>query len=148
MTVRGSGGTVGTTAPDFTVPSLDGHDCVTLSALRGHPVVLNFWASWCNPCRREFPALRTVARTARSAGLEIVGVTYRDIRSDARRFAADQHATWTLLYDGDTVVADAYGVRAIPQTVFIRRDGSVSARYYGPLSKSDLTTELARIEAP
>jgi cytochrome c biogenesis protein CcmG, thiol:disulfide interchange protein DsbE len=141
------GGAVGTVAPDFALSTLDGQRCVTLSELRGRPVVLNFWASWCNPCRREFSQLRSTARSARSSGLEIAGVTYRDILGDARRFANGQHATWTLLYDPEGLAADAYGVRAIPQTLFIRRDGTVSARFYGALSEHDLRTELARIAA-
>jgi peroxiredoxin len=112
----------------------------------GQPLVINFWASWCTPCRREFPALHDAYRAGTKAGLAIVGVTYRDIPSDARHFAKDHGGDWTLLIDDAGSVAQAYGVRAIPQTVFVRRDGTVSARVYGTLSARALQLELAKIK--
>jgi cytochrome c biogenesis protein CcmG/thiol:disulfide interchange protein DsbE len=143
--VTGSGGLPEQVAPDFTLPALDGR-CVTLSALRGRPVVVNFWASWCNPCREEFPLLRDALRARDRSGLEIVGVTYRDIEDDARRFAEERGADWTLLVDDDGAVAAAYGVNRIPQTLFVRRDGTVLSRFYGPLSRAELRAELDRLE--
>jgi peroxiredoxin len=142
--VHGDGATTGDVAPIFTLPTLD-HGCVRLASLRGSPVVVNFWASWCNPCRQEFPDLRRAYARHRDAGLEIVGVTYRDIPSDSRQFAREQHADWTLANDDDGIVAQAYGVKPIPQTIFIRPDGTIAAHYYGPVSRKDLASELRKI---
>ena len=137
----------GDVATPFTLPGLDG-GCVRLADLRGKPVVINFWASWCNPCRKEFPLLARTYAHDHGDGLEIVGVSFQDIASDARRFARGHHADWLLAFDGNGDVAKAYGIRPVPQTLFVRRDGTVSARIYGPLSARDLRVELAKILAP
>jgi peroxiredoxin len=142
--IHGDGATTGDTAPTFTLPTLD-HGCVRLASLHGSPLVVNFWASWCNPCRQEFPDLRRAYAKHHEKGLEIVGVTYRDIRSDSRRFAREQHADWILASDDDGIVAQAYGVKPIPQTIFIRPDGTIAAHYYGPVSRKELASELHKI---
>jgi len=136
---------VGDQAPDFEVPALDGDGQVRLSDLRGRPVVLNFWASWCNPCREEFPVLR---RAAKKYGddVEIVGVTYKDIPSDSRAFARKEHADWLLGEDErGTVGAKAYGVRALPQTFFIDADGRIVDRVFGITSDAALRGPLQRL---
>lgn len=134
----------GSPAPAFVLPGLDG-GCIRLTALRGRPVVVNFWASWCNPCRQEFPRLRAAYAHHHGSGLAVVGITYRDIQSDARRFARDHGAHWLLADDEDGNVARAYTVAAVPQTLFIGRDGVITARIYGPLSQHELQAELRRI---
>jgi cytochrome c biogenesis protein CcmG/thiol:disulfide interchange protein DsbE len=135
---------IGAPAPDFTLTGLDGKP-VRLSDYRGRPVVVNFWASWCNPCRREFPLLAAARAAHRKDGLEVIGVSYRDIPSDARAFAADKGATWPLARDDDQVVANAYGVRAVPQTFFVDRDGVVRERLFGITSAAELEQNLASI---
>jgi cytochrome c biogenesis protein CcmG/thiol:disulfide interchange protein DsbE len=143
-TVTGGGAARGDHAPDFTLPGLD-RGCVKLAALAGRPVVVNFWASWCNPCRREFPLLRDAAHAHAGDDLAVVGITYRDIATDARNFASDQGADWALAFDDGQRVAKAYGVDAVPQTFFIGRDGQISGRTFGPLTKAELSKELAKI---
>jgi peroxiredoxin len=142
--VDGDGATVGDAAPTFDLPGLDG-GCVRLASLEDAPIVVNFWASWCHPCRQEFPMLQAAYDEHHDEGLEMVGVTYRDIDDDSREFVADEAATWTFAIDPDQLVADAYGVKAIPQTMFIDRAGTITARFYGPLTADDLDTELAKI---
>lgn len=138
----GSGpATVGERAPTFVLRGLDGR-CVDLSALQGQPVMVNFWASWCNPCRREFPLFRDALRRHRAEDLQLVAVVYQDIPSDARRFANQFGADWPLPVDPEGTAADAYGVRAIPQTFFIRRDGTIVSRLYGITSRRELEQEL------
>jgi cytochrome c biogenesis protein CcmG/thiol:disulfide interchange protein DsbE len=133
---------IGDPAPTFTLPTLAG-GCFRLAAAPGEPVIVNFWASWCNPCRREFPLLADAAERGRA---EVVGVTYRDIESDSRRFADEQDAGWSLVFDGDGEVARAYGVTAIPQTIFVRADGMISGRLFGELTRSELDRALRKAQ--
>jgi len=133
--------TAGTPAPDFTLESLNGKQ-VTLSDFQGRPVMVNFWASWCHPCREEFQVLAQLRREHRR--LVVIGVTYRDIASDSRAFAKQARAKWPLVVDKNNKVAGAYGVRAIPQTFFIDADGVVRDRTFG-LSSPDLKRGLHKI---
>jgi len=135
---------VGDPAPDFTLSTLDGAS-VTLAELKGRPVVVNFWASWCNPCREEFPLLAEALDSHENADLAIVGITYRDIESDSRDFVEDMGVTWPQGVDEDNEVARAFGVRAIPQTFFIDRDGNIAARVFGFSSERALEEPLAKI---
>ncbi len=138
----------GSPAPDFDLARLRGAGRVRLADLRGKPVIVNFWASWCIPCRKEFPTFRAAQAKYRAQGLEIVGITYKDLTDDARRFAKQQHANWTLAQGGDgDPVGRAYGVRALPQTFFINRRGTIVARYFGAPSGDRFDAEVAKITA-
>jgi cytochrome c biogenesis protein CcmG/thiol:disulfide interchange protein DsbE len=142
--VSGEGADVGDSAPTFELPGLR-VGCVRSVAVEGAPTIVNFWASWCNPCRREFPRLQVAFDEHRAEGLEIIGVTYRDIESDAVAFADDQGADWLLLHDEDEIVAKAYGVNNIPQTFFIDDRGRITGRIFGALTRAELDEELAKI---
>ncbi len=134
----------GPPAPGFTAVTLSGGH-VTLSHLLGHPVLVNFWASWCHPCRSEFPLLAGALAKYRSRGLEIVGVSFEDIPSDARTFVAQEHADWTFARDDDGTIAAAYGVRPIPETFFVRRDGTLAGRLLEIPSAHQLDASLQGI---
>jgi len=137
---------VGDPAPDFELTTLDG-DTVRLSDFRGTPVVLNFWASWCTPCRAEFPLLRD--RDADADGeFALVGVDTGDIRADGRRFASEQRARWPNGFDVDGSVAKGYGVIGLPQTFFIRADGTIAARVPAELTAETFRDQVARITQP
>lgn len=135
---------VGELAPDFSLPTLDG-GTVTLSELRGGPVVVNFWASWCKPCREEFPVLAAALDDHGSAGLAVVGVTFRDIESDSREFADAMGAGWPQGIDDGGTVAATYGVRAIPLTFFLDGDGRITDRIFGGVSEREMDEALERI---
>jgi cytochrome c biogenesis protein CcmG/thiol:disulfide interchange protein DsbE len=139
---------VGDPAPDFSLTTLDGKQ-VQLSDFKGTPVVLNFWASWCNPCREEFPLLRKAYSKA-GGKWQLVGVNTADlIESDARTFARKAGADWPNAYDPDAGVRDAYSaVRGLPQTVFVDAQGIVRTHLYGPLTQDVLDKQLAQIGAP
>ena len=133
---------VGDEAPPLTGVTLDGGS-MSLGALRGKPVVVNFWASWCVPCRAEFPVLKDAQ--AKHPGLTILGVVFDDDPAAARRFADTQGAEWPSVTDPDGSLATAYTVLAPPQTYFIDRDGIVRSRQIGELTAEDFERQYAAI---
>jgi cytochrome c biogenesis protein CcmG/thiol:disulfide interchange protein DsbE len=137
---------VGDHAPDFTLKTFAGKS-VSLSDYAGKPVVLNFWASYCIPCRKEFPLFRE--ELAKQPGKFVVlGVDAKDIESDAEAFAKDKKATWPIVVDGDNDVAQAYGIGAVPQTFFIKPNGKVALRYYSGIPDDKWSDALAKITQP
>ena len=127
----------GTEAPDFTLKSTSGAS-VTLSALRGHPVVIAFFASWCQPCEEELPVLQQFAQADRGR-LRVIGVSYQDLPSDTAAFVRRLRVTFpALLEDPSGPVAQRYGIRGIPQTVFVDSRGIVRGRVYGQTSRRAL----------
>ena len=139
-----AGGRIGTVAPDFALVDLDG-DPVRLADLRGRPVIVNFWASWCAPCVEEFPLLREAAETHAADGLALVGIVYQDRSEAARDFMARFGAEWPAVMDPGGAVAARYGIYGPPETFFIDRSGVITARQIGGLSASDLERKLAVI---
>jgi cytochrome c biogenesis protein CcmG/thiol:disulfide interchange protein DsbE len=136
---------VGSLAPDFVLPALDGGGEVRLAEFRGQPAIVNFWASWCNPCREEFPLLKKALRDHRGKGLAVIGVTYQDIPDDSRDFVEKMAATWPQGIDDGGAVAEAFGVRAIPQTFFVAPDGTIVARVFGITSQDKLDEPLRKL---
>lgn len=137
---------VGKPAPDFTLRSLDGAS-VHLADLRGRPVIVNFWASYCEPCKVEFPLFRAARAAHAGDGLEIVGVTRaNDDLSAARAFAAAQDAAWPLLEDPGDATAEVYGAAsAVPVSFYVDRAGIVRAVSFGPPASGVLDDQLAKI---
>jgi len=144
--VRDGGPRVGDTAPDFTLRTLDGKT-VSLSDYAGKPVVLNFWASYCHPCREEFPLFREQL-AEHPDDFVVLGVDAKDIESDAKRFAKDEKATWPIVFDGENEVAQAYGVGAVPQTFFIKPNGKVALRYYSQIPDDKWSDAVGKITTP
>jgi cytochrome c biogenesis protein CcmG/thiol:disulfide interchange protein DsbE len=137
----------GTPAPDLRLPGLDGGQ-VDLAALRGRPVVVNFWASWCDPCVREFPLLRQAAAGHRPDRLTVVGVLSGDSPAAARPFLRRNNATWPIALDPNTTTATAWGAVGLPHTYFIRRDGTLASHQLGELTQASLDRQLAQILEP
>ena len=115
-------------APDFTLRDLKG-DWVTLSDFRGQPVVLNFWATWCAPCRAEIPHLEALYKKYKDQGLIVFGVNSETDYMKVKRFAAPR-ISYTVLLDGNTQT-QGYDVRGIPCTYYIDRKGIVRSRSVG-----------------
>jgi peroxiredoxin len=134
-------------APTFTVPALfDGKPAVDLSAYRGKPVIVAFWASWCYPCRSELPQLRKLQQKYARDGLKVVGVSFQDIDGDGRRFAKQVGITgWPLGFDSTGAIAKTYGVREVPQTFYIDRDGRLRLRVYSTEPDAKLDQNVQKI---
>jgi cytochrome c biogenesis protein CcmG, thiol:disulfide interchange protein DsbE len=129
-------------APDFTLERLDSDGEVQLSRLKGKAVLVNFWASWCNPCKDEAPFLEEVWREQKSRGLVVVGLDSKDFRADARRFAERYGMTFPLLYDGPGDSTSSYGVTGFPETFVIDREGKVVAAFKGAVDGEDVRPRL------
>jgi cytochrome c biogenesis protein CcmG, thiol:disulfide interchange protein DsbE len=131
-------------APDLTLQTVDGRT-VSLSDLRGRPVIVNFWASWCVPCREEFPLLAAAYQSYHDEGLEILGVIHDDGPQTATDFATSYGATWPLLADPGDQAWQAYKGALVPISFYIDRDGIIRAISYGPPPSGYLDDEIAKI---
>jgi cytochrome c biogenesis protein CcmG/thiol:disulfide interchange protein DsbE len=134
----------GTPAKALRLPGLDGPE-VDLAALRGRPVVVNFWATWCEPCVREFPLLRAAAADHKADRLAVVGVLTGDRPGPARDFVRAQRATWPVALDPEATTATAWGAVGLPHTWFVRADGTVASHQLGELTRASLDRQLAEI---
>jgi cytochrome c biogenesis protein CcmG/thiol:disulfide interchange protein DsbE len=128
---------VGGPAPAFSLSRLDGMGKVSLASLRGKTVVLNFWASWCGPCKREAPALEKLWQQYRDRGVVVLGVDSGDAKSDARRFLSAHGITYPIVTDPDESVSGGrYGLPGFPATYVIDRRGHiVGGGVLGPVSE-------------
>lgn len=134
-------------APDFTLTSSEG-DIVTLSELRGHPVIVNLWASWCGPCRAEMPALQHVHEAYKDTGLVLLAVnaTPQDSESAALAFAAELGLTFPILFDTAGEASHLYELRALPSTYFIGPDGIIQEVVIGgPMAEALLRTRVEQL---
>ena len=136
---------VGGAAPDFSATDLTGRR-VSLSALRGHPVILAFGASWCHPCTEEYPLL-VRAKATYSGRLEIVSVMYEDVKADELQFLHQFGVTWSAIDDSSDVISSAYQVHELPQTFFVTPKGVLQTRAWGLTTQGALDDPLRRLLA-
>lgn len=135
---------LGRPAPPLELAGLDG-GIVSLESFRGRPVIVNFWASWCEPCKEEFPLFRRARDAHAEAGLEILGVLHDDSDEAARRFVAAQGAPWPILVDPTDAAYNAYLVPGLPTTYYVDRAGIVRAVSFGPPPSGVLDEQLRLI---
>jgi cytochrome c biogenesis protein CcmG/thiol:disulfide interchange protein DsbE len=122
---------------------------LSLTSMRGKIVVLNFWASWCQPCKDESPLLEKTWQDNRTRGVVVLGVDAWDLRADARSFAERYKLTYPLLFDGPGSTLGRWGVGGFPHTFFVGRDGRLSATVEGPLTVESLNEGInAALAAP
>jgi cytochrome c biogenesis protein CcmG, thiol:disulfide interchange protein DsbE len=135
---------IGSAAPDFALADLDGNP-VRLADLRGRPVIVNFWASYCASCVEEFPLLKSALAEHKADGLAVVGIVFQDRSEAARAFMSRMGATWPAAMDSTGDVAQAYGIFAPPESFFIDREGRIAGLQIGELSRADLARQLHTI---
>ncbi|GAC1537348.1 MAG: hypothetical protein NVS3B12_21240 [Acidimicrobiales bacterium] len=126
-------------------PVVEGGTGASLAAVPGRPVVLSFFASWCEPCRRELPLL--AAEAARAGAPEVIGIDFLDQRADALDLLGQTRVTFPTGYDHDGEVGRRWGVDGLPVTVFIAPGGRVVAYHRGELRRSELSGLVRRLEA-
>jgi cytochrome c biogenesis protein CcmG/thiol:disulfide interchange protein DsbE len=131
---------VGERAPPFALPTAGG-DMVTLERLRGKVVYVDFWASWCGPCRRSFPWMNAMIRKYGAQGLTIVAINVDKKRDDAMRFLSETPAEFTVVYDAPGAVPASYAVNGMPSAYVIDQGGNVSAIEQGFRDGSPATLE-------
>jgi cytochrome c biogenesis protein CcmG/thiol:disulfide interchange protein DsbE len=137
------------TAPAFTLERLDGKGELDLASLRGKAVVLNFWASWCGPCKDETPLLQEAWKRWEGKDVVFVGIDVKDFRGDAEDFLARYGVTYPNVYDGKGSTVGRYGVTGFPETYFIDASGKVRYRIAGPVEdEAELDAGIERALAP
>ena len=137
----------GASAPEIDLPTLQGGR-VKLSALRGHPVVVTFWGTWCSPCREEFPGLVAAHRKYREAGLEVLAVNQRDQElrtSDVQAFVKEYSVEFTVALDTRGKSRRTFLLIGLPTTVFIDAAGIIQHVHSGPINPKQLAAGLATI---
>ncbi len=145
-------------APNFDLPVLWNHaetwpepvraaladGRVSVHELGGYPVVLNFWASWCIPCKTEAPRLAAAAK-AHKGEVIFLGIDVQDFKSDARRFLTKYKANYVSVRDGGDSTYSAYGLTGLPETYYLDAQGRIVAHDIGQLSREDLETGIAKL---
>jgi peroxiredoxin len=139
--------TPGKTAPAFTLKTLDGTPA-SLSDFAGHPVLINFWASWCKPCRGEMPSIIAAYNARRQAGLAVLAIDLTDQEGstkDIKKFQTEFQMPFPVLLDEKGKARKLYALRGVPTSVFVGADGVVRAVNPGPISDAALQQHLSEI---
>lgn len=133
----------GKQAPDFDLKTLDGKD-VKLSSLKGQGVLVNFWATYCTPCKVEMPWLEELQKQYAGQGFTVVGVAMDDAApEDISKFAKDMGVTYPIVL-GTDAVGDSYGASFLPTSVYVGRDGKVVDRVYGLVNRKDIESNIQK----
>ena len=131
-------------APDFTLLDLDSNE-VRLSEFRGKVVLINFWATWCPPCRAEMPDIESLYQEYKDKGLVIIGIDIGEPEATVRQFVQRGGYSWTFVLDSTGTVAANYNIRAIPTSFFIDREGVIQTVNIGAMTKQGMEAMLAEV---
>jgi cytochrome c biogenesis protein CcmG/thiol:disulfide interchange protein DsbE len=134
----------GAAAPNFTLADVSGADH-RLSALRGHPVLINFWATWCEPCRLEMPSIQARYQRYREAGLEVLAVDFDEPKDGVTAFGRELGLEFPLLLDPGGAIQRLYQVRGYPTSYFVDRQGVIQVVQIGVMTEGQLDRNLAAI---
>ena len=146
---KGSSGlALGDPVPQGELPRLDGGGSESLADYRGRWVLVNFWASWCAPCRDEAPALEEFQRRHGGPRFTVLGIDTQDLSDDGKRFAEEFGMTYPQLRDGDGKFADEFGTKGVPESYLIDPRGKVRVIALGPVSAEYLAGEVEPLLPP
>jgi peroxiredoxin len=132
-------------APDFTLNTLDGKP-VSLKDLRGKPVLINFWASWCPPCLQETPDLVAAYQELGASKVTFVGIGTQDDTDKLLKLSTDNKVPYIIVEDPRGKAGDAYAVIALPMTILVDSNGTVRKVFTGPVTKEQVITEMGKLE--
>jgi thiol-disulfide isomerase/thioredoxin len=139
------GNRIGNLALDFQLQNLNGQS-ISLSGLRGKPIILNFWATWCGPCRSEMPILQQIYETWSDKGLLVLEIDLRENTTLVQKFMSDNRLSLPTLLDTGGKVGQLYGITAIPTTYFIDKDGVIRQIVRGAFpTKASIESQLSTI---
>lgn len=127
-------------APDFALRDMTGKN-VTLSAFKGKVVLLNFWATWCPPCRAEMPSLNKLYQEKKSRGFEVIAISTDRSLSSVKDFLEKNKVSFPVLFDGDRTAAKVYRVFSMPTTFLIDRNGTIVEKFYGEYNWTEAETK-------
>jgi len=137
---------IGQDAPDFAAPTPDGR-LIRLSDLRGSPVAINFWATWCAPCKAEIPELEAARQRHAGDSLIILGVNAGEEGALVNSFLAELNAHFDSVLDPQMSIVDQYDIRAFPTTIWVDADGVTRAKHLGPLTREAIDQYVAELLA-
>lgn len=134
---------IGRPAPPFALKAVGTGEMIDVQQLRGRPLVINFWATWCGPCYEEHP---TLVQNARMFGGEVqfVGVVFNDTEEKIQQFLRERGSSYPTVLDAQGKTAIAYGVGGVPETYFVNRQGTVVAKYSGPMTTEILQANVQK----
>jgi cytochrome c biogenesis protein CcmG/thiol:disulfide interchange protein DsbE len=138
---------VGDAAPETELPRLEGSGTGSLADYRGEWVLVNFWASWCDPCRDEAPELEEFQQRHRDSRFTVLGIDTQDLSDDGRAFAEEFDLTYPQLHDGDGSAADDWGTSGVPENFLVGPEGKVRLLFRGPVGEAYLREEVAPLLA-
>jgi len=145
QTTPAEGTQIGNLAPDFQLQNLDGQT-VSLTGLRGEPVLINFWATWCPPCRGEVPYIQEIYEEWSGEGLVVLAINLGESSSQVEEFMQNYHLSFTVLLDTKQDVAQRYNITGIPTTFFIDKDGIIQDKVIGAFpDKTQIENRLSKI---
>ena len=133
---------IGKPAPEFALKAVGSGQTIDIAALRGKPVVLNFWATWCVPCYQEHPVLVQNAQVI--PNVQFIGVVFNDTEDKISEFLRERGSAYPTLLDEQGKTAIAYGVGGVPETYFLNRQGVIVAKFTGPMTTEILQSNIEK----
>jgi len=135
----------GKPAPDFTLKRLDNGETVSLTQFKGRPLVLNFWSTWCGPCKMEHPVLSWGAREFGSQ-VQFLGIVNEDTKGNAEAYVRENGSSYPQLLDTEGLIGVDYGIAGVPETYFVDAQGIIREKYAMPIDPQTLAAKVRALQ--